>query len=86
MIAGQGSKHRGSMEVIVDMLELMPCKKSHLMFGGRLTHQRLLDYLDILTGRNLCEFRTSEKMYYRTDKGHAFLWHAKQLESMIGPA
>lgn len=82
MIAGQGGRHRGKTETVVDILELMPCKKSHLMFGGRLTYQKVQEYLDMLTGKNLCEFRDSEKMYFWT-KGNAFLWHARQLASMM---
>lgn len=83
MLAGQGSKHRGRMETAVDMLELMPCKKSHLMFQARVTHQKLEEYLDFLMDKNLCEFKTLEKTYSRTERGNAFLWHARQLESMI---
>lgn len=83
MIAGQGSRHRGRMETAVDILELMPCKKSHLMFAGRLTYQKVQEYLDVLVGKQLCEFRDPDKMYFRTDRGNAFLWSARQLESMI---
>lgn len=83
MLAGQGSKHRGMMEIVADMLELMPCRKSHLMFRARLTHQRMEEYLDILVGKDLCQFGSSEKMYFRTERGNAFLWHAKQLELVI---
>lgn len=52
MLAGQGSKHRGRMETATDILELMPCKKSHLMFQARVTHQKLEEYLDFLLGKN----------------------------------
>jgi predicted transcriptional regulator len=73
MIAVQGGKHRGRMETVVDILGLMPCRKSHLMFGGRLTYQKMQEYLDIMVGKNLCEFREAEKMYFRTERGNAFL-------------
>ena len=83
MIAGQGGKHRGKLETTVDILELMPCKKSHLMFGCRLTYHKVQEYLEVLVGKNLCEFREPERMYFRTERGNAFLWHARQLAAMM---
>lgn len=83
MLAGQGSRHRGRLETTADILELMPCKKSHLMFQARVTHQKLEEYLDFLMGKNLCEFKVSERTYLRTERGNAFLWHARQLADMI---
>ena len=85
MVAGKRGRncHRGKMETIASLLELMPCKKSQLMFKGRLNHGRLEEYLEILKSKKLCEFKISERIYFRTELGNTYLCFARQLASIL---
>jgi predicted transcriptional regulator len=72
-------RRRGRLEIIADMLEVMPCVKTRMMYTANLSFDQLNDYLRFMTEKKLCRFDDSDRMYYRTEAGNEFLWKVKDM-------
>ncbi len=59
-------------------------KKTHIMYGANLTHDRLEKYLEMLLANNFLEKSNAKKetFYTITKKGYDFLMEIRKLKKM----
>ena len=83
------AERRSKHEIIFDILNLISSKSgrvkpTHILYGGKLSHDRLKKYLDeLITGGFIQKKEEKGKIYYiLTDKGSKFIEEFKKIEEM----
>lgn len=77
-IAVFGRKNRGKIEIMADILSLSASgstRKTHIMYGVKLSYRQTLSYLEELQGNGLLEalVKDGASTYRMTEKGREFL-------------
>ena len=86
---GQAEKQRSALRIHLDILNAVrdegDAKPTHILYKANLSHDRLVRYLDELTGKGLIEVhQDGENRYYTmTPKGISFLIELRRAESFI---
>jgi predicted transcriptional regulator len=86
---GQAERSRSALRINLDILNAVreegDAKPTHILYKANLSHDRLVKYLDELTGKGLIEMRQDgENRSYRiTPKGVSFLIEIRRAEAFI---
>lgn len=86
---GQPEKPRSALRINLDILNAVrdegDAKPTHILYKANLSHDRLVKYLDELTGKGLIEMQEEgENRSYRiTPKGVSFLIEIRRAEAFI---
>ena len=86
---GQPEKSRSALRINLDILNAVreegDAKPTHILYKANLSHDRLVKYLDELTGKGLIEMKQEgENRSYRiTTKGVSFLIEIRRAEAFI---
>jgi predicted transcriptional regulator len=77
------SKNRNAIEIMAKILSLSnpEAKATYIMYGANLNHELLQKYLQILMENGL--LKKEGNLYYRTEKGTAFVIKYRELRSYI---
>ena len=86
---GQAEKQRSVLRINLDILNAIreegDAKPTHILYKANLSHERLVRYLDDLTGKGLIEVRQDgeNRTYKMTSKGIEFLIEMRRAESFV---
>jgi predicted transcriptional regulator len=77
------NKNRNAIEIMARILSLAnpEAKVTHIMYGANLNHELLQKYLEVLMESGL--LKKEGNLYYRTEKGTAFMIKYRELKSYI---
>ncbi|MBU90040.1 hypothetical protein CMO94_00745 [Candidatus Woesearchaeota archaeon] len=80
-------KRRGKIEIIADILRSIQdkggkIKPTHLLYKSNLSHAKLMEYVDILSGKGMIEEQIvkGRKMFSMKDPGHKFLLEFERIK------
>jgi predicted transcriptional regulator len=85
----QGEKQRSVLRIDLDILGAIrdegEAKPTHILYKANLSHERLVKYLDDLTGKGLIEMKKDgdNRTYSLTPKGVGFLLEMRRAESFV---
>lgn len=85
----QGEKQRSVLRINLDILNAVrdegDAKPTHILYKANLSHERLMKYLEDLTGKGLIEVKQDgeNRTYSLTPKGVGFLMEMRRAESFI---
>ncbi len=85
----QGEKQRSVLRINLDILNAVKdegdAKPTHILYKANLSHERLVKYLDDLTGKGLIEMRQEgdARTYRITPKGVGFLIEMRRAEAFV---
>ena len=85
----QGEKQRSVLRINLDILNAVreegDAKPTHILYKANLSHERLVKYLDDLTGKGLIELKQEgeNRTYKLTPKGVSFLIEMRRAESFV---
>jgi len=86
---GQAEKQRSVLRINLDILNAIreegDAKPTHILYKANLSHERLVRYLEDLTGKGLIEVRQDgeNRTYKMTPKGIEFLIEMRRAESFV---
>ena len=86
---GQAEKQRSALRIHLDILNAVreegDAKPTHILYKANLSHDRLVKYLDELTGKGLIEVHQDgeNRHYIITPRGVSFLIELRRAESFI---
>ena len=85
----QGEKQRSVLRIKLDILNAVrdegEAKPTHILYKANLSHERLVRYLDDLTGKGLIGMKQEgeNRTYTLTPKGVSFLIEMRRAESFV---
>ena len=85
----QGEKQRSVLRIKLDILNAVrdegEAKPTHILYKANLSHERLVRYLDDLTGKGLIGMKKEgeNRTYTLTPKGVSFLIEMRRAESFV---
>ena len=85
----QGEKQRSVLRINLDILNAVreegEAKPTHILYKANLSHERLVRYLDDLTGKGLIGMKQEgeNRTYTLTPKGVSFLIEMRRAESFV---
>ena len=85
----QGEKQRSVLRINLDILNAVSeegeAKPTHILYKANLSHERMVKYLDDLTGKGLLQMNQDgeNRTYTLTPKGVGFLLEMRRAESFV---
>jgi predicted transcriptional regulator len=85
----QGEKQRSVLRINLDILNAVSeegeAKPTHILYKANLSHERMVKYLDDLTGKGLLQMNQDgeNRTYALTPKGVSFLLEMRRAESFV---
>lgn len=85
----QPERQRSTLRIYVDIVdavrEMVDAKPTHILYRANLSHDRLVKYLEELTGKGLIEVHQDgdNRFYKVTSKGVSFLMEVRKAETFI---
>ena len=85
----QGEKQRSVLRISLDILNAVreegDAKPTHILYKANLSHERLVRYLDDLTGKGLIEVKLEgdNRTYSITPRGVSFLIEMRKAETFV---
>jgi len=85
----QGEKQRSVLRISLDILNAVreegDAKPTHILYKANLSHERLVRYLDDLTGKGLIEVKLEgdNRTYSITSRGVSFLIEMRKAETFV---
>ena len=85
----QGEKQRSVLRISLDILNAVreegDAKPTHILYKANLSHERLVRYLDDLTGQGLIEVKREgdNRTYSITPRGVSFLIEMRKAETFV---
>ena len=85
----QGEKQRSVLRINLDILNAVreegDAKPTHILYKANLSHERMVKYLDDLTGKGLIEMKQEgdNRTYSLTPKGVGFLIEMRRAEAFV---
>ena len=85
----QGEKQRSVLRINLDILNAVreegDAKPTHILYKANLSHERMVKYLDDLTGKGLIEMKQEgdNRTYSLTPKGVGFLIEMRRAEAIV---
>jgi predicted transcriptional regulator len=85
----QGEKQRSVLRINLDILNAVSdegeAKPTHILYKANLSHERMVKYLDDLTGKGLLEMKQDgeNRTYRLTPKGVGFLLEMRRAETFV---
>jgi len=85
----QGEKQRSVLRINLDILNAVSeegeAKPTHILYKANLSHERMVRYLDDLTGKGLLQMNQDgeNRTYTLTPKGVGFLLEMRRAEAFV---
>ncbi len=85
----QGEKQRSVLRINLDILNAVSdegeAKPTHILYRANLSHERMVKYLDDLTGKGLVQMKQDgeNRTYSLTPKGVGFLLEMRRAEAFV---
>jgi len=85
----QGEKQRSVLRINLDILNAVSdeheAKPTHILYKANLSHERMVKYLDDLTGKGLLAVKQDgeNRTYSLTPKGVGFLLEMRRAEAFV---
>lgn len=85
----QGEKQRSVLRINLDILNAVSdegtAKPTHILYRANLSHERMVKYLDDLTGKGLLQMKQDgdNRTYSLTPKGVGFLLEMRRAEAFV---
>jgi predicted transcriptional regulator len=85
----QGEKQRSVLRINLDILNAVSeegeAKPTHILYKANLSHERMVKYLDDLTGKGLLQMNQDgeNRTYTLTPKGVGFLLEMRRAEAFV---
>ncbi len=85
----QSEKQRSVLRINLDILNAVSAegeaKPTHILYKANLSHERMVKYLDDLTGKGLLQMRQDgeNRTYSLTPKGVGFLLEMRRAEAFV---
>ena len=85
----QGEKQRSVLRINLDILNAVSeegeAKPTHILYKANLSHERMVKYLDELTGKGLLQMKQDgeNRTYSLTPKGVGFLLEMRRAETFV---
>lgn len=85
----QGEKQRSVLRINLDILNAVSeegeAKPTHILYKANLSHERMVKYLDDLTGKGLLQLKQDgeNRTYTLTPKGVGFLLEMRRAEAFV---
>jgi predicted transcriptional regulator len=85
----QGEKQRSVLRINLDILNAVSeegeAKPTHILYKANLSHERMVKYLDDLTGKGLIQMNQEgeNRTYTLTPKGVGFLLEMRRAEAFV---